>query len=320
MPHGADNLSSTRPAKHHGSRIAYIVTATGWFLLGAPWDCSGTGRGEDAAPAALRAAGLGRLVNHDVGDADTVIDSTLRDKTTGVLALPETARAARRLSASLIDAWRDLPGWRPLVVGGDCSILLGIFTALRTTIGPASLWFVDSHPDYLDGRSSSTGETADMDLAVLTGIGAEPLVSLAGAAPMVAPDAVVLLGHRTSGLDAASAAEVARMPAALRRVDARRLCADPAAAGRAARDWLANHGPGTWLHIDLDVLNQSELPAVTYPQPGGPSWDQLAAALESLAGSPQLLGVSVADFRPDLDPAGAAAARIIDLLERVLPA
>ena len=107
------------------------VIADDWFLLGAPWDCSGTGRGEQAAPAALRAAGLPALVGLDLGDTATVIDSTSAIEPTGVLALPETVRAARALAAPLDGALRDLPGRRPLVVGGDCSILLGILPALR---------------------------------------------------------------------------------------------------------------------------------------------------------------------------------------------
>lgn len=289
-----------------------------WFLLGAPWDCSGSRRGEAAAPAALRAAGLSSLVTTDLGDADTVVVGGSRDPGTGVLALPETVRAARRLAAALGDALQARPGERPLVVGGDCSILLGVFAAVRMAVGPASLWFLDGQPDYLDGHASNTGETAEMDLALLTGVGAEPLVSLAGAVPMVEPESVVLVGHRTAGLDQASAAEVARLPPALRRIDAVSLCADPEAAGLAARDWLDGAGPGSWLHIDLDVLDPSALPAVTYPQPGGPSWDQLAAVLEPLAASPRLLGVSVADFRPDLDSSGSYASRIVDLLERCL--
>jgi len=53
---------------------------------------------------------------------------------------------------------------------------------------------------------------------------------------------------------------------------------------------------------------------VTYPQPGGLGWDDLAAVLEPIAGSPRLLGISVADFRPDLNPSGALADRLVDLL------
>lgn len=54
-------------------------------------------------------------------------------------------------------------------------------------------------------------------------------------------------------------------------------------------------------------------------QPDGPDWDQLAALLLPLARSPRLIGISVADFRPDLDPDGDHARRIVALLDRVLP-
>lgn len=292
------------------------MIGTGWFLLGAPWDCSGSGRGEQDAPEALRAAGLSVLASRDLGDAATLIDSTRRDEQTNVLALPETIRAAECLSEILTDALRALPRLRPLVVGGDCSILLGIFAALR---GSAGLWFVDGHPDYLDGWTSGTGETADMDLAVLTGIGAEPLVRLGGQKPMLSVHDVVLIGHRTQNLDESSVAEVARLPAELHRIDAGALRNDPADAGRRAADWLGAACSGAWLHIDLDVLDSDTLPAVTYPQPDGPDWEQLSAVLRPLARSPRLIGVSVADFRPDLDPTGAYATRVVQLLEDTLP-
>lgn len=51
---------------------------------------------------------------------------------------------------------------------------------------------------------------------------------------------------------------------------------------------------------------------------GGPDLDQLAVLLAPLAGSMNLVGVSVADFRPDLDPGGHHAARLVGLLDRVL--
>lgn len=295
------------------------MITTDWFLLGAPWDCSGSGRGEQAAPAALRAAGLSALADRDLGDADCAIDSTERDPHTGVLALPETVRAAHALADDLERALRNPPAPRPLVIGGDCSILMGIVPALRRSAGPIGLWFLDGHPDYSDGPGSETGETADMELAILTGNGAEPLVTLAGTAPMVPADAVVMLGHRTNDLDPASARELDRVPPALHRIDAATVAADPAAAGRRAAALPPDPDLRMWLHLDVDVLDGKQLPAVSYPQPGGLDWDQLAAVMEPLARSPRLLGASVTDFRPDLDPTGEHAARIIDLLERVLP-
>ena len=295
------------------------MIAADWFLLGAPWDCSGSGRGEQAAPEALRRAGLSDLVGRDLGNAATVVGSAQRDDVTGVMALRETVAAARALADALGEALNDLPAQRPLVVGGDCSIMLGIFPALRRQVGAARLWFLDGHPDYLDGSASETGETADMVLAVLTGNGATPLVTLAGDPPMVAISDAVLIGHRTGDLDPGAAAELARLPTELRRLDADTVVSGPSGAGQRAADWLVNAGRGVWLHLDLDVMDPQSLPAVTYPQPRGLDWEQLALVLEPLTRSPRLLGVSIADYRPDLDPTRELAMRILDLLDHTLP-
>ncbi|MFC3743205.1 arginase family protein [Paractinoplanes deccanensis] len=291
------------------------MTGSDWFLLGAPWDSSGLRRGEERAPTALRRAGIGRLAAVDRGDAATVISSSRRDEATGVRALADTVAAARELAGVL---WRREKGRRPLVVGGDCSLLLGVFAGARAALGDVGLWMADGHPDFLDPPSSETGETADSQLAVLTGDGPAELVGLGGAAPMVAAEHVALLGHRTAGLDAASAAELARVPDGLFAVDALAVAGDPHGAGRRAAAWGEELGLPMWLHLDVDVLDPAVLPAVTYPQPGGPDLDQLAAMLTPLAASPRLAGVSIADFRPDLDPGGEHAARLVTLLERIL--
>jgi arginase len=290
----------------------------GWVLVGAPWDCSASHRGEEAAPEALRGAGIGQLAKVDAGDAPTAIRSPVRDRETGVLALGDTLAAAAALDAALTAVLADVPENRPLVVGGDCSILLGILPAVRRTFGPIGLWFVDGHPDFQDAHASETGETADLELACITGAGPAPLVALVDDPPMVRPRDTVLIGHRTHDLDAGSAAELLRLPAELTQLDAATVQADPIAAGSTAAARLEGVGGRSWLHIDLDALDPEALPAVTYPQPGGPSWLDLTALLEPLARSPRLLGVSLADFRPDLDPDGTHARRIVRLLAELL--
>lgn len=98
---------------------------------------------------------------------------------------------------------------------------------------------------------------------------------------------------------------------------------EPAAAGE------ARGGPGgeaaarlaerpAWLHLDLDVLDEEVLPAVTYPQPLGLDWDELAGLARPLATAPNLVGVSVADFNPDRDTTGAHAERVVSALESLL--
>lgn len=214
-----------------------------WFLLGAPWDCSGTGRGEARAPAALREAGLSDHVDVDLGDSATVISSDRRDPATGVRALPDTIGAAHALAAALRTGVRDHPRRRPLILGGDCSLLLGVFAYARPALGEVGLWLVDGHPDYLDAPASDTGETADLELAVLTGDGPPSLTGLGGTVPMVATRHAALIGHRTAGLDPASAAELARLPAGLFAVDSPEPVTSPGRRGpiQRHRTHLGNH-------------------------------------------------------------------------------
>jgi arginase family enzyme len=283
--------------------------APGFSVVDAPIDCSGAGRGEEHAPAALRAAGLvERLGARDAGEADARIRDSRRDPDTGVIGAADVRRASRAIAArvrALLDARE-----RPLVIGGDCTLLLGVFQALPRGSG---LWFVDGHADFLDGESSPTGEAADMELAILTGHG--PAGLLEPDSPLLEPAAVALLGHRPAELDPEVARENDRLDPAIHALTApevRRRGAARVGADAAAR--LADRP--AWLHLDLDVLDEEVLPAVTYPQPLGLDWDELVALVRPLATAPNLLGISVADFNPDRDRDGTHAARVVEALHR----
>ena len=277
-------------------------------VVDAPIDCSGAGRGEEQAPAALRAAGLiERLGARDAGEAGARIRDTRRDPGTGVIG----AADVRRASAAIAERVRELLAARelPLVLGGDCTLLLGVFQALP---GGSGLWFVDGHADFFDGESSPTGEAADMELAILTGHGPPGL--LEGDGPLLEPAAVVLLGHRPSSLDPDVARENARLDPAIHALTAPEVRERGAAGvGSDAAARLADRP--AWLHLDLDVLDAAVLPAVSYPQALGLDWDELVALARPLLAAPNVLGVSVADFNPDRDADGTHAARIVGVLE-----
>ncbi len=68
----------------------------------------------------------------------------------------------------------------------------------------------------------------------------------------------------------------------------------------------------------MDVFDEGEMPAVTYPQPDGLGCDEIEALMRPLVGSPALVGVSVADFNPDGDPDGRHARRLVELLADLL--
>ena len=65
----------------------------------------------------------------------------------------------------------------PIVIGGDCSILIGNALALKNK-GVYGLFFLDGHTDFMWPSLSQTAGAAGMDLAIVTGSGHEKLTNI----------------------------------------------------------------------------------------------------------------------------------------------
>src|ERR687893_1485039 len=287
--------------------------ATRWVLVGAPLDCSGTGRGEARAPRALRDAGLAQRTGaRDAGDVDATVDDPNRDARTGVIGFEQIRRSSKEIHSTVVAVLAE--GEKPLVVGGDCTVLVGALAAAKVRLGRVGLAFVDGHLDYFGGETSPSGEAADMDLAFVTGCGPEGLVDRAGPPPIAEPGDVVVMGHRADPEE--------RVPRETDLVDERVQLVeapaikrgDPETLGRYVAERLEVQAGRFWLHFDVDVFDQEEMPAVTYPLPDGLGWEHAEALLRPLVRSRGLVGLSVADFVPDKDPDGRYARRLVDLV------
>jgi arginase len=288
-------------------------------VQGAPLDSAAAGEGEERAPDALRSAALvERLGARDVGDVTSVLRPPVRDERTGIIAFESVVDASAAITAAVGRALsRDE---RPLLLGGDCSLLVGVAGGVRRAGREAGLCFIDGHADYYDGDSSPTGESADMDLAIVHGQGPEALAAIEGRPPLISPRRTVLLGHRPANLDPDVAIERHRVPATVKQLDAPRIREiGPAPAARQSLEHLRG-SDSLWIHLDLDALDETELPAVSYPQPQGLSWSELDELLAILVAEGRPIGLSVADFNPDLDRDGAHANRIVELLVRACSA
>jgi arginase len=287
--------------------------ATRWVLVGAPLDCSGTDRGEARAPEALRDAGLAeRTGARDAGDVDATVDDPNRDARTGVVGFEQIRRASSQIDSAVAAVLDE--GEKPLVVGGDCTVLVGALAAAKERLGRVGLVFVDGHLDYFGGETSPSGEAADMDLAFVTGNGPEGLVDLAGPPPIAEPGDVVVMGHRAD-TEEGDPRETALVDERIQLVEAPAIKrGDPERLGRYVAERLEAQAGRFWLHFDVDVFDQEEMPAVTYPLPDGLGWEHAEALLRPLVGSRRLVGLSVADFVPDKDPDGRYARHLVDLL------
>jgi len=287
-------------------------------IIGVPIDGAGHATGVERMPAALRAAGLARRLGlPDLGDLPVTLDDPRRDPVTGIIGFEAvcTASAGIRAGVGALLA----RGERPLVVGGCCTLLLGVFAALRDHFGRTGLAFVDGHLDFYDGQTSPTGEPADMELAILTGLGPAGLVDLAGSPPLVDPSDVFVLGYRDAEQAAQDGAPDPKgVTPEIHLFEAQAVRQAPASMGSQVAEKLSAAPGHYWLHLDLDVLDETALPAVDYLMPGGLDWAELAALVRPLAQSPAMLGLDVTIYNPTLDPDGKYARQIVELLEAIL--
>ncbi|WP_394553280.1 arginase family protein [Agromyces sp. MMS24-JH15] len=266
--------------------------------------------GTAKAPEALREAGLWRALEADgARDAGVVlpgryVDDEGRRPPGHARNEPRLLAHARALSSRIratIEA-----GDAPLVIGGDCSLLLGAGHALAGT--GAGLVHVDGHTDFRHpGNVASWGAVAGEDLAVAIGRHRAELADLDGRGPYFDAARSVHVGCRDDDEYLGEArdrlAEV--IPASL----ARRL-GMPETAARAMT--AADGRGGYWLHVDVDVLDEAVMPAVDSPEPGGLAAADLVDLLRALA--PRAVGAEITVFDPDLDPDGRYAAVLRDVI------
>jgi arginase len=83
----------------------------------------------------------------------------------------------------------------PLVLGGDCSIVLGCMLGMRRT-GQPGLLYIDGHSDCYPPKRSPTGEVADMALGLAVGKGPDVLANMQNFKQYVAPEHAVAFGYR----------------------------------------------------------------------------------------------------------------------------
>jgi arginase len=201
----------------------------------------------------------------------------------------------------------------PVVLGGDCSILLGNMLALRRR-GRYGLLFLDGYADFYQPAAEPTGEAASMDLALVTGRGPEMVANIESRGPLVLDEDVVVFGFR----DAKQARADGSQPLAPTLLAIDLTTVREQGIERAARNALAHlewNGPtGFWIHLDVDVLDDTIMPAVDYRTPDGLSWGELGAVLSAATASDRLAGLEITIFNPTLDPDGRIAAALCDAL------
>lgn len=255
-----------------------------------PYEDDGTARWTDRGPARLRDTRIvQRLHARDLGD---VAAAPYRD----FVRAPRTIRNEDLVLDHVRAIARTLEPVHgfTLILGGDCSVLLGSLLGLSRG-RDLGLVFVDGHTDFNTLDTTVTGAVAGMDLALATGRGTTELARLRGSRPLVRDEDVVAVGIREGDFGDANIRTAGSASEVLEQLGEREF----------------------FVHVDADVLDPAFMPFVDSPEPGGLDPDALVTLLAPLVRHPRAVGMELTIYDPRRDQDGRGAALLAEILERV---
>jgi arginase len=269
--------------------------------------------GVEELPEALKAAGLQAGLNAEyAGRVEPPLYQAKRDPETLILNPSGLRDYARQLAAKVTEVLRQEKF--PVVLGGDCSNLIGCMLALRR-MGRYGLFFVDGHSDFYQPEAEPIGEVASMDLAIVSGRGPDILTNIDGLRPLVRDEDIVVVGYRDAEQQKEFGSQDVRETAihAFDLGQVREL-GIVAVVEQGIVKLRQNFLEGVWVHLDADVLNDNIMPAVDYRLPDGLQWEELSAVLRVLMASGQAIGINIGIFNPRLDADGSIAREFVSSL------
>ena len=249
-------------------------------------------------PAWLKAHGLYNVLQpQNVIHVEPPPYSMHLDKESGVRNADDIVSYSQTLSKEIKTTLN--AGQFPLVIGGDCSILIGCALALRS-MGNYGLFFIDGHTDFVLPHFSETKAAAGMDLALISGNGPAKLANINSLKPYIAEENIFAVGNRYLQNDYVKLIT----DSAINYYDLHSLRA--AGMEHIAKKFLekveSHNLDGFWIHLDVDVLNNELMPCVDSPQPGGLSYEELGTIIRALLLSPKAKGINITILDPNLDP------------------
>jgi len=290
-------------------------------LLGVPSSAGSHNPGQEKAPTALRAAGLVEALSaaglqvRDFGDLPvnrhrpTVAVDGVRDLTRVIEVVGDTADRVEQIRSE---------GFLPLVVGGDCTITLGVVLGLSRQEGPrgVGLIYFDGDADLNTPATSGSGVLDTMGMTHLLGGGAPALAGIGPSRPLLPPDRVELFGFDPAELDTGQWAHLTSR--GLHATPAPAVRENPGVRAAAALARLQRAAGTVLVHFDVDVLDTGAFPLANFPHFAGLTMAEVATCLTLFCADDAFAGLVLTEVNPDHDPDGVLLTTLINTLAAAL--
>jgi arginase len=286
-------------------------------LLGVPSSAGAHHAGQELAPAALRSRGL---VERLVAAGVTVDDGG--DLAGEVFRVDPVNPAQRNLAAVLrvahavadsIEQVRST-GAVPIVLGGDCTITLGVVAGMQRGDPSAGVLYFDGDADVNTPERTRSGILDATGVAHLLGIADNQLSRLDGRFPMLADDHLVMLGFDETDPDSFDGSVFANRPR-LRHFADHVVREDPAGVAWQAVHAVCAVAGSVIVHFDVDAVNSGDLPLGNFPHYGtGLELSAAGAVLQVLCSAPGLAAIVLTEVNPTHDPDGSQLERYLDIV------
>jgi arginase len=293
---------------------------TDWVIIGVPSSAGAHHAGQERAPAALREAGLpdrlraAGLGVDDTGDLPGAVFAVDHEHPRG-RNLPAVVRVAAE-TADAVAALAE-PGPLPLLVGGDCTITLGVIAGFRRRHPDVGLVYLDGDADLGTPQGGGSGIFDSMGITHLLGAGAPELAGLAGQPPLLEPARLAIIGADPRETD--DAGRTFLSGAGVRLAEAPEFAADPAGVAASAMAHVAAASGPVVVHFDVDVIDSGDLPLGNFPHYGsGVSLAAAVAAVRAMRAHPSFAGLVLTEVNPTHDGDGSLLERYIQGLASAL--
>ena len=210
----------------------------------------------------------------------------------------------------------------PIVLGGDCSILLGCLLGAKKA-GGRGLVHIDGHCDYFHpgnyDTTSRLGTVAGMDLALVTGKGELLLTHWNEVdGPLVLETEAFHIGERNFGTRVFEDAYGDIVYSEITVIPLQKLLQDgPAITANGIIEELNKQNLSrVWMHVDFDILDQAVMPAVDSPGSPGLNFDELEKLLLTLLRSNRFIGLDVTIYDPGLDTEHKCLSPLTEIIEK----